>query len=134
MTTCARQRCKTRTWNGYDLCRTHATRLADESFARHIRRFGRCALMAPASDSRWRGPCSGPLQCAHIISRRYRVTRWAPENALPLCAGHHTYYTHHPLEWEAFIEQRSPGLLANLKHVALRGSKAEAQALMEVWL
>ena len=125
MTTCARQRCKTRTWNGYDLCRTHATRLADKNFAAHVRGRGPCVF---------RVDCSGAVQCAHVVSRRYRVTRWNPANALPLCAGHHVYYTHHPLEWEAFIEHMHPGMLADLKKRALTGTKAEAQAEMEVWL
>ena len=128
VTTCARQRCKTRTWNGYGLCKTHATRLADENFARHVRGWGPC--MALALDS----ACAGAEQCAHIISRSYRVTRWDPANAVPLCAGHHTYFTHRPLEWEAFIERTHPGLLADLKKRALNGTKAEAQELMEVWL
>ena len=67
---------------------------ADTMFSRYIRdRDGRC--MGQGS-----GPaCSGYLQCAHIISRRYRAIRWREENAMALCQAHHTFFTHRPLEW-----------------------------------
>lgn len=28
--------------------------------------------------------------------------RWADDNALCMCAAHHMYFTHSPLEWEDF--------------------------------
>jgi hypothetical protein len=44
--------------------------------------------------------CQGELQCAHIMSRRYRALRWSYDNAVPLCGAHHTFFTHRPAEWE----------------------------------
>lgn len=46
------------------------------------------------------------LQCAHIVSRTYRKTRWDPDNAMALCFGCHKTFTHWPLEWEAFVITR----------------------------
>lgn len=45
------------------------------------------------------------LQCAHIVSRRYLGVRWDPSNAFCLCASCHVYFTHRPLEWDAYVEQ-----------------------------
>jgi 5-methylcytosine-specific restriction endonuclease McrA len=71
---------------------------ADAMFSKQIRaRDGRC--MGQGS-----GPaCSGYLQCAHIISRRYRAVRWDEANAIALCQAHHVYWTHRPLEWQVWV-------------------------------
>jgi len=61
------------------------------------------------------------MQCAHLVSRRYRAVRWSPDNAVALCAPCHVRYTFRPLEWEAWIEERFPGRLAELKARALAG-------------
>ena len=45
-------------------------------------------------------------QCAHLISRSYRATRWDFDNAICLSAARHRYYTDRPLEWEKFIEDK----------------------------
>jgi len=72
-------------------CNTHLLRRADAVFSQYIRhRDGRC--MKCGSGER--------LQCAHIISRRYRGPRWDTGNAVCLCARCHTYYEHRPLEWQ----------------------------------
>ena len=60
-------------------------------------------------------------QCAHIVSRRYRATRWSPDNAVCLCAKDHLRFTFNPLAWEAWVEERFPGRLAELKMRALAG-------------
>lgn len=60
-------------------------------------------------------------QCAHIVSRRYRATRWSPDNAVCLCQACHMKYTFRPLEWEAWVEERFPGRLVQLKQRALVG-------------
>jgi hypothetical protein len=82
------------TVNDKRMCAKHA---ADALFGADVResRGGRCWLAGADIVS-----CNGGIQCAHIISRRYLAIRWDRRNARPLCAGHHTYYTHHPLEWE----------------------------------
>lgn len=46
------------------------------------------------------------LQCAHGFSRRYLKTRWDERNAWALCNRHHLYFTHHPIEWDVWMEQR----------------------------
>jgi hypothetical protein len=44
--------------------------------------------------------CKGPDQWAHVHSRSYKAIRHDPRNAVVLCAAHHAYFTHRPLEWE----------------------------------
>lgn len=46
------------------------------------------------------------LQCAHIVSRRFAATRTDLENAFCLCAGCHMYFTHWPVEFGMFVEQK----------------------------
>lgn len=70
---------------------------ADKQFSLYIReRDGRCRLCGTLND----------LQCAHLVSRRYRATRWDPENAWALCRREHMYYTHHPIEWDDLLTDR----------------------------
>jgi 5-methylcytosine-specific restriction endonuclease McrA len=49
--------------------------------------------------------CGTPnnLQCAHIITRSYPLTRFDEANAMALCAGCHKYFTHRPLEWIDYV-------------------------------
>ena len=57
-------------------------------------------------------------QCAHIVSRRYAATRWdfgVPGNAVTLCQRCHMKFTHDPLGWEAWVEEKWPGHLDRLK-------------------
>ena len=70
------------------------------------------------------------LQCAHLISRSYRQTRWNAENAICLCSGCHMYFTHHPLEWEEYINQVFPGRLQRLKRQALKYSKLDHKKIL----
>jgi 5-methylcytosine-specific restriction endonuclease McrA len=44
------------------------------------------------------------LQCCHVLSRRYRLTRWDPDNAVTMCQADHVWQTHHPLEGDEFFE------------------------------
>jgi len=74
----------------------------DRLFSRFIRlRDGRCRLSGSPPD------CRGSLQCAHLFSRRYFATRWDPLNAWGLCAAHHVFYTHRPLEWDELIRRET---------------------------
>lgn len=68
---------------------------ADKLFSRIVRARGYCEA------SKWGDgvECGGGLQCAHIVGRANRRLRWVFDNALSLCAGHHVWYTNHPLEW-----------------------------------
>lgn len=45
------------------------------------------------------------LQCAHIVSRTYRNTRWDFNNAICLKSGRHVWYTNHPIEWKQYINK-----------------------------
>ncbi len=75
--------------------------------------------------------CRGSLQCAHIISRRYRGTRWLRENALCLCAAHHTYWTFRPLEFERFLlDTIGPDALDALKRKALAVTHVDYEAVL----
>jgi hypothetical protein len=88
---------------------------ADVLFARLVRGSlnGRCFA------DHVRPTCAGYIQCCHIISRSYHAIRWDFDNAVPMCAAHHMYFTHHPLEWRDFIEARAPGLWDSLREKAL---------------
>jgi hypothetical protein len=87
--------------------RMNQTKLADTLYSKIIRSRGPC--IAAGQDRAVRGTrfgCSQTLQCAHVVSRTYRAVRWRtddPPGAVPLCGAHHVWYTHHPLEWIAFM-------------------------------
>lgn len=92
---------------------------ADAMFSLKVRSIGRCQ----ADDGR---PCKGVLQCAHLFSRRYRAVRWTDDNAVSLCAGHHLYYTHRPIEWDNWMQNRlTLNRYEELRHLALTGGKPD---------
>jgi len=74
------------------------------------------------------------VQCAHIISRRYDAVRWSMDNAVCLCAAHHMKFTHDPLGWEDWVDERfGPGRLVQLKLRARSGvAKVDLEAVVEV--
>ena len=69
---------------------------ADKLFADKVKSKGRCEKCKSRDY----------LQCAHIISRRYKQVRWDLDNAVTLCRGCHVYFTHHPIEWEDWVINR----------------------------
>jgi len=75
-------------------CAKHA---ADRLFARHVRESGPCIAAG------FRFPCGGIMECAHIITRARLAIRWDEQNAVPLCSGHHVWFTHNPDAWRAFV-------------------------------
>lgn len=91
-------------------------RKADALFSKIVREPDACGY-----HGRGYGICAGPLQCAHLISRSYRSVRWDENNAIPLCAGAHRYFTNRPVEWERFILQHILGAesFEKLKRMAL---------------
>lgn len=98
---------------------------ADQAFSKYIRaRDGECVAD---------GEHAGNLQCAHIISRSYRSIRVNPDNAVCLCARHHLYFTHRPLEWHDWVEARFPGRWDELKREALKYSKVDWRFQAAYW-
>lgn len=71
---------------------------ADKLFSKHIRSIGHCQ-----AEGRTKVKCGGQLQCAHLITRSNIRLRYEEYNVLCLCAGHHRYWTHRPLEWSEFL-------------------------------
>ena len=49
--------------------------------------------------------CKGPMQWCHVHSRSYHAIRHDPRNAIAMCAAHHAYFTHHPLQWETWCRE-----------------------------
>lgn len=113
----------THDYNGRRYCAFH---LADVMFAHDTRIAcdGRCWLAGQDKIK-----CNGMIQCAHIISRRYRATRWDKANAMPLCGAHHTFYTHHPLEWQEICEECGVNYEL-LRKQALHGQPMDPEAVI----
>ena len=49
------------------------------------------------------------LHCAHIFGRRYRSTRWHPDNAIALCFSCHQHFTDNPTEFSGWVIERLGG-------------------------
>ena len=100
---------------------------ADKLFSKYVRaRDGSCVAVGEAGVD-----CAGYLQCAHIISRSYKSIRVDPDNAVCLCAAHHTFWTHRPLEWQSWVEGRFPGRWDRLRREALKYEKVNWRAELE---
>ena len=66
--------------------------------------------------------CNGALQCAHGFSRRYMAVRYNRLNLFALCAAHHTFWTHRPIEWDAYIRKAwGDNPYEELRELALAG-------------
>ena len=62
------------------------------------------------------------IQCAHICSRRYHATRWSMANAVALCARCHMRFTHDPIAWDDWVEERFGGAVyQELRRLARQG-------------
>ena len=98
---------------------------ADKLFRDHVKaRDGRCLMASFA--------CWGELECAHIIRRSFKATRWEPINAVTLCSEHHRWYTEHPLAWTAWAtEHLGPDTYAALVERAYKGSRPDVRAIVE---
>ena len=82
-------------------------RKADRIFSAWIRSEGACE---------WCGIRNDTLQCCHIFSRKYLVTRWEMDNAICMCAGCHFKSHAQPLEFAEFVK----GYLGKKRYNALR--------------
>lgn len=113
---CSVQRC-TKIARIKGFCPSHALQEADRRFSLIVRSTGVCAAQGTLGGV----SCNGGLQCAHLISRRYRAVRWWEQNAVALCAAHHKFGTEHPLEWDAWVSDlRGPITWASMKRSAIR--------------
>lgn len=72
-------------------------READKFCGDIVRSRGKCEAVGFAVK------CSGHLQWAHIISRRYHALRWIPQNALCLCHTHHSAFHYNDEKWVYFL-------------------------------
>lgn len=74
---------------------------------------------------------AGPLQCAHVFSRSYLATRFERMNAVCLCAAHHVYFTHRPLEWEDWCrEELGSAVYDELRRTAKVGGRPDYATLI----
>lgn len=69
---------------------------ADTLFSAFIRSHGSCE---------WCGAINDTLQCAHIFTRSYNITRFDPLNALCLCAKCHFRWHKEPIEAAEFAKE-----------------------------
>lgn len=101
---------------------------ADRLFSEFIRnRDGGCQM---AEGPGGRG-CFGRLECAHLIRRGFKATRWDPRNAVALCAGHHGWMTNHPLAWADWRQERLGASWPELLRKAYGGPKPDVAAIVE---
>ena len=69
--------------------------------------------------------CSGTsrefMQWAHIATRSLSKTaKFDTQNALCLCSGHHKYYTHKPILWDAIIQKYFPEQWQHVQEIKWR--------------
>lgn len=99
----------------HGMCKSHATAEADRRFSRFIRdRDMECRIKTETG-------CVGPLQCCHLLSRRFHAARWDEGNAVAGCAGHHAYWTRNPDRWAAWLDENNTVELALLRDRAFHG-------------
>lgn len=103
--------------------KTSQTTIADTLFSLIVRAPGRCVILDCDKTT--------GLQCAHLFSRRYRAIRWDERNAVVLCAGHHHWFTHRPIEWDNWMMNRlGPALYVELRETALAGGRTDFKTLL----
>lgn len=69
----------------------------DRMFSVYIRSRAKWKCEWPTCGKYYDPPTNG-LHCAHVFSRRSKLTRWDEGNAMALCYGHHAWADSHPLE------------------------------------
>lgn len=76
--------------------KTTIKRKADRLFSEYVRSKGYCEWCEKRTDG---------LECAHIFSRRFLVTRWEPINALSLCHACHRKWHDKPVEAVEWVKE-----------------------------
>jgi hypothetical protein len=73
------------------------------------------------------------LDCSHTFSRRFKATRWASENCVPLCMGCHLWYHQQPTEsgmWmRELMGEKAYDLLKEKKEQIVKVTKAEEKEI-----
>jgi hypothetical protein len=100
--------------------RSKLKRMADKLWSQIVRAAGKCRICGSTER----------LQAAHGFSRRYLGTRHSLINGWCLCAGHHVFYTHRPLEWDAFMRSELGTLYEPLRAQAMARCVPDYEAVM----
>jgi hypothetical protein len=95
-------------------------KLADKLWSLIVRAAGKCRICGKESQ----------LQAAHGFSRRYAGTRWDLRNGWALCAGHHVFYTHRPLEWDSWLRAELGDLYEPMRAQALTQTTPDYDAII----
>jgi hypothetical protein len=103
--------------------RQNYSKRCDDLFAWLVRTSGPCVTSGVRE-------CKGNMQCSHVLTRSYRAIRWDFRNAVPQCAGCHTFYTHRPLEWEIWNRERMGLEYDRLRAKALTYAPVDTKALL----
>jgi hypothetical protein len=90
--------------------RSTQTRTADKLFSELVRSKGFCEAKSYKAIK-----CAGPLQCCHLLSRRYKKIRYDFRNAICMCSSHHVFFTHAPDEWFVWLAEIYPGRVRELR-------------------
>jgi len=104
--------------------------LCDRLFSRLVRTEGFCEGKGYVNPDGTITGCSAVLQCAHIVSRRYKAVRWSGANAVCLCSAHHIFFTYRPIEWRIFVNARfAKGYMELQEEHALQVAKPDYDAI-----
>ena len=98
----------------------------DIEFSKLIRSRGTCEMAGWKLKS-----CSSQLQCAHIISRKYGITRFDPRNCLALCWAHHRFCHEEPLLFTEWLEENRVEDLIYLRKRRMEVEKISYKELYE---
>jgi hypothetical protein len=118
------------------ICQTHAVARADRVIAAFVKKRDGGCVVVWGTLKRLGRPIQhgGGLQWSHLISRRYHATRWNPDASVAMCAAHHVWFTHHPLEfedWRAFW--CGPSGLEMLKRMALSSERPDLEQIITTY-
>lgn len=105
------------------LCPSHALTKADDLFSLYVReRDGYiCQYCGKTREQ-------ATMTCAHVVRRNYYGVRWVASNAVCLCWGCHTHFTHYDIDWRDWVEAHWPGRMRTLEMFARRYVRLGAHA------
>lgn len=80
------------------------------------------------------GKTTGILDWAHIYSRRFKVTRWAPINSIVLCRGCHLWWHQSPTEAIEWWRKDVGAEIASRLDLMKRAGKCGPHGTIKLWL